>query len=82
MNKLGFGYLRLPQKDGMTDYEAVNALTDRYRKGSDFVGNYRNFKLVTYFIAQAAAHIAPEELETQLDFITRHLRLDKVYLEP
>ena len=46
------------------------------------MGNYRNFKLVTYFIAQAAAHIAPEELETQLDFITRHLKLDKVYLEP
>lgn len=30
MDKLGFGYLRLPQKEGTTDYAAVNALTDRF----------------------------------------------------
>jgi len=46
------------------------------------MGNYRNFKLVTYFVAHAAARITREELEKQLAFIERHLRLDKVYLEP
>ena len=46
------------------------------------MGNYRNFKLVTYFVAHAAARVTRDELEQQLDFICRHLRLDKVYLEP
>ena len=30
MNKLGFGFLRLPQKDGETDFETVNAMVDMY----------------------------------------------------
>ena len=46
------------------------------------MGNYRNFTLVTYFVAHAAARVTREELEKQLSFIERHLRLDKVYLEP
>ncbi|MDO4867034.1 MAG: permease [Clostridia bacterium] len=46
------------------------------------MGNYRNFKLVTYFVAHAAARVTREELEKQLAFLQRHLRLDKVYLEP
>ena len=46
------------------------------------MGNYRNFTLATYFVAQATANITKEELEKQLDFVTRHLRLDKVYVEP
>ncbi|MBE5808403.1 MAG: permease, partial [Clostridiales bacterium] len=46
------------------------------------MGNYRNFKLVTYFVAHAAARVTSEELERQLDFMLKHLRLDKVYLEP
>ncbi len=46
------------------------------------MGNYRNFKLTTYFVAQATARISEEELEKQLDFMEKHLRLDKVYLEP
>jgi len=46
------------------------------------MGNYRNFKLVAYFVAQATAHITREELEKQLTFFEKHLRLDKVYLEP
>ena len=46
------------------------------------MGNYRNFSLATYFVAQATARITREELEKQLDFILKHLRLDKVYLEP
>ena len=46
------------------------------------MGNYRNFTLTTYFVAHAAARVTKEELEKQLDFILKHLRLDKVYLEP
>ena len=46
------------------------------------MGNYRNFKLTTYFVAHATAHVTEEELEKQLAFIGRHMRLDKVYLEP
>ena len=46
------------------------------------MGNYRNFKLATYFVAHAAARVTREELEQQLAFIERHMRLDKVYLEP
>ena len=30
MNKLGFGFLRLPQKDGEIDFETVNAMVDMY----------------------------------------------------
>ena len=46
------------------------------------MGNYRNFTLATYFVAHAAARVTREELDKQLDFILKHLRLDKVYLEP
>ena len=30
MNKTGFGYLRLPEKNGKPDYELINAMTDRF----------------------------------------------------
>ena len=46
------------------------------------MGNYRNFKLTTYFVAHATAHITRQELEEQLAFMEKHMRLDKVYLEP
>ena len=46
------------------------------------MGNYRNFELTTYFVAHATARVTREELEKQLDFMERHMRLDKVYLEP
>ena len=46
------------------------------------MGNYRNFTLTTYFVAHATAHVTEAQLEEQLTFILRHLRLDKVYLEP
>ncbi|MBQ3704942.1 MAG: permease [Clostridia bacterium] len=46
------------------------------------MGNYRNFTLATYFVAHAAARVKREELEEQLAFMERYLRLDKVYLEP
>ncbi len=46
------------------------------------MGNYRNFTLATYFVAHAAARVTREQLEEQLTFMERYLRLDKVYLEP
>lgn len=46
------------------------------------MGNYRNFSLATYFVAHAAATVTREELERQLCWMERYLRLDKVYLEP
>ena len=46
------------------------------------MGNYRNFTLATYFVAHATAHVTEKQLEDQLSFILKHLRLDKVYLEP
>ena len=46
------------------------------------MGNYRNFTLTTYFVAAATAKVTREELEQQLAFMERHMRLDKVYLEP
>ena len=45
------------------------------------MGNYRNFKLVTYFVAHAAARIRRDELEEQIAFLEKYMRLDKVYLE-
>lgn len=46
------------------------------------MGNYRNFRLATYFVAQATANVTREELEKQLSFMEKYLRIDKVYLEP
>ena len=46
------------------------------------MGNYRNFTLATYFVARAAARITRSQLEKQLAFVEKHIRLDKVYLEP
>ena len=46
------------------------------------MNNYRNFTLAAYFVAHAAARIREEELEKQLSFMERYLRLDKIYLEP
>ena len=46
------------------------------------MGNYRNFKLVYYFIAQATARAEKEKLEKDIGFFEKYLRPDKVYLEP
>ena len=46
------------------------------------MGNYRNFKLVVYFVAGGVQHTTQEELEKDLAFFERYMRLDKVYLEP
>ena len=46
------------------------------------MANYRNFTLTTYFVAHGTARTTREELEKDLAFFGRHMRLDKVYLEP
>ena len=46
------------------------------------MGNYRNFQLVYYFVAQATARAEREKLEKDIAFFEKHLRVDKVYLEP
>ena len=46
------------------------------------MGNYRNFTLTAYFVAHAAARVTREELEKQLAFVEKYMRLDKIYLEP
>ena len=46
------------------------------------MGNYRNFKLVAYFVAGGVRETTREQLEKDLAFFNRHMRLDKIYLEP
>ena len=46
------------------------------------MGNYRNFKLVYYFVAQETASVNEEKLEKEIDFFEKYMRPDKVYLEP
>ena len=46
------------------------------------MGNYRNFKLVAYFVAGGVKQATREQLEKDLAFFNRHMRLDKIYLEP
>lgn len=46
------------------------------------MGNYRNFELTTYFVAGGTARVTEEKLQKGIDFFQKHMRLDKVYLEP
>ncbi len=46
------------------------------------MGNYRNFDLVTYFIASGVEQATEEKLQQEIDFFSRYMRLDKVYVEP
>ncbi len=46
------------------------------------MGNYRNFRLVYYFVAMGTARAEREKLEKDLAFFEKYLRADKVYLEP
>lgn len=45
------------------------------------MGNYRNFRLVYYFVAQGTAHADAEKLEKDICFFEKYMRPDKVYLE-
>ena len=46
------------------------------------MGNYKNFDLVVYFVAHGVAGATEEQLQKDLDFFKKYMRLDKVYLEP
>ena len=46
------------------------------------MGNYRNFRLVYYFVAQGTARAEKEKLEKDIAFFEKYMRVDKVYLEP
>ena len=46
------------------------------------MGNYKNFDLVVYFIAGGVANATHAELQKDIDFFKRYMRIDKVYLEP
>ena len=42
---------------------------------------FKNFKSVTYCVAQWADHIDQENLIKQLDWLQKYIGIDKVYLE-
>ena len=46
------------------------------------MGNYKNFDLVVYFVADGVVNTTREKLQSEIDFFNRYMRLDKVYLEP
>ncbi len=46
------------------------------------MGNYRNFELVVYFVAHGVKNVNEAELHKQIEFFEKHMRIDKVYLEP
>ena len=46
------------------------------------MGNYRNFDLVIYFVAQGVEKASRDELQQDIDFFKKYMRIDKVYLEP
>ena len=45
------------------------------------MGNYRNFALTAYFVAGATEKITKDELQKQIDFFKKYMRIDKIYLE-
>jgi hypothetical protein len=45
------------------------------------MSNYKNFKTVVYIPAGIAVRMTPEKLESDYNFISRYLKIDKVYLE-
>ncbi len=45
------------------------------------MGNYRNFRLAVYFIAQATGLENREHLREELAFFRKYMRIDRVYLE-
>lgn len=46
------------------------------------MGNYRNFELVVYFVAHGVKNVNDAELNNQIAFFKKYMRIDKVYLEP
>ncbi len=46
------------------------------------MGNYKNFELVVYFVAHGVKNVNEAELNRQIEFFEKYMRIDKVYLEP
>ena len=46
------------------------------------MGNYKNFNLAVYFVAEGTNSATEESLQKNIDFFNKYMRLDKVYLEP
>ncbi len=46
------------------------------------MGNYKNFELVIYFVAHGVKNVNETELNRQIEFFEKYMRIDKVYLEP
>lgn len=42
---------------------------------------FKNFKSVTYCVAQWADHVSEKDLRTQAEWLQKYVKLDKVYLE-
>ena len=40
------------------------------------MGNYKNFDLVVYFIAQGVVHARKEQLQKDIDFFKHHMQLE------
>ena len=45
------------------------------------MGYYKNFKSVTYCVAQWAAHVTEEKLRQETQWLQKYVGIDKVYLE-
>ena len=45
------------------------------------MGNYRNFELTTYFVAGGTAKVKKEQLEKDIAWFGRYMKIDKVYVE-
>ena len=56
--------------------------TEFNKKGTKTMGNYKNFDTVVYFVAHGVKNLVESELEQQIAFFKKHIRLDKVYIEP
>ena len=41
------------------------------------MGNYKNFELVVYFVANGVKNLKEEELRSQIEFFNKYMRLDR-----
>lgn len=70
MPKLGFGLMRLPEKDGAIDMEQVNSMVDHYMKMDK-----------RYFDTAYVYHGGKNEIDPEMPVILEHLNTDDDYLK-
>ncbi len=46
------------------------------------MGNYKNFDLVVYYIAHGVKNLNKAKLQEQINFFSKYMKIDKVYIEP